>query len=189
MAWFSKAENAETSAKESEASKSGVWGSQLDSALAEAKQSRVENAKRGETGGKNASKSGSGGRVSGGLAEAAKKMFEPEAWKAIVRMPFSLGKVITGRKCWDLEKTQEDTLATSTSATAEYFLQIDPKYVVLTLFLMNWSAVLTEKFMANAVERNKELALNPLPDDPDPSAPKPNGNRPFTIIKPEGVHI
>jgi hypothetical protein len=188
MGWFSKAENAETSAKDSEASKSGVWGSQLDSALAEARSSRVENAKRGEASGKTPKGAGSGSRVSGGLAEAAKKMFEPEAWKAIVRMPFSLGKVITGRKCWDLEKTQEDTLATSTSATAEYFLQVDPKFVVLTLFLMNWSAVLTEKFMANAVERNKELALNPLPENTEPNK-TPNGNRPFTIIKPEGVHI
>lgn len=149
-----------------ETSKSNIWGSQLSSAIADARKSGVEN--EGGTKGKRkaSTKPDSGTGVSRELAEKASKMFEPEAWRSVIKMPFALGKVITGRKCWDLEKAQEDTLATTTSATAEYFLQVDPKYVVLTLFAMNWGAVLTEKFLANAVERQKEQALEPSSPPP-----------------------
>jgi len=141
-----------------EASKSSIWGSQLAAALADSRKADVENT-AGTTGKrKNSAKPDSGAGVSSELAEAAKKMFDPEAWRAIVRAPFALGRVMTGRSCWELEKKQEDTLATSTSATAEYFLQTDPKWVCLTIFVFNWSVVLTEKLIANEIERKKELA-------------------------------
>jgi hypothetical protein len=149
-----------------ETGKSSVWASQLAAATADARKSSVE-AEKGNPGKrKTAQKPDSGGSVSRELEEKAAQMFSPEAWRSIVKMPFALGKVMTGRKCWDLEQKQEDTLATTTSATAEYFLQVDPKYVVLTLFLMNWGAVLTEKFTANAVERQKELASEPPSSSP-----------------------
>ncbi len=150
-----------------ETSKSNVWGSQLSAAVAEARKGGMDNA--GGTTGKRKTgpKSESGPSVSREMEAAAAKMFDPEAWRAIVRAPFALGQVMTGRKCWALDKTQEDTLTISTSSTAEYFLQTDPKYVALTLFVFNWSVVLTEKFMANAVERQKEQASEPQP----PNAP------------------
>lgn len=142
-----------------EESKSGIWGNKLAEAIAAARSGRVANEKGTKTKRSDSKESGSGRGISQELSDAARKMFEPEAWRAIIRAPFALGKVMTGRACWELEKKQEDTLATSTSLTAEYFLNVDPKYVVLTLFLFNWSVVLTEKFAANAVERKKEQAL------------------------------
>lgn len=163
MFGLGKKEKESVGAEAEETSKSNIWGAQLSSAIADARKSGMEN--EGGTKGKRKAtqKSDSGPSVSRELAEKASKMFEPEAWRSVIKMPFALGKVITGRKCWDLDKAQEDTLATTTSATAEYFLQVDPKYVVLTLFAMNWGAVLTEKFMANAVERQKEQASEPQP--------------------------
>ena len=141
-----------------ETSKSNIWGTQLASALADARKGSMENEQGIKGKRKSASKADSGAGVSRELEEAARKMFDPEAWRAIVRAPFAFGKALTGRKCWDLEKTQEDTLATSTSATAEYFLQTDPKWVCLTIFAFNWSVILTEKFVANEIEKKKELA-------------------------------
>lgn len=163
MLGFGKKEKEETSTEASETTKSNVWGSQLASALAEARKSAVDNEGGAKSKRKNTAKAESGAGVSRELEEAARKMFDPDAWRAIVRAPFALGRVMTGRSCWELDKKQEDTLAVSTSSTAEYFLQTDPKWVCLTIFAFNWSVVLTEKFMANAVERQKELAENPQP--------------------------
>lgn len=156
----------EKKAVDSEDGKEGVWGSQFDSAVADARKSRMGATKKpqGNTGASGTAESG--GRISGPALEKIRAMFEPEAWRPIVRAPFALGKAITGRGCWELEKKQEDTLATSTSGTAEYFLTTEPKYVMLTLFVFNWSVVLTEKFMLNAQERKKEEALNPPQVDP-----------------------
>ena len=147
--------------KSEETSKSNVWGSQLATAIAEARKGNLDNEAGVKNKRKNTPKADSGPGVSRELEEAARKMFDPDAWRAIVRAPFALGRVITGRSCWELDKRQEDTLAVSTSSTAEYFLQTDPKWVCLTIFAFNWSVVLTEKFMANAVERQKELASEP----------------------------
>ena len=161
MLGFGKKEKDSVSTEGTETSKSNIWGIQLAAALADSRKAGMENT-QGTTGKrKNSSKPDSGASVSRELEEAARKMFDPEAWRAIVRAPFAFGKAMTGRKCWELEKTQEDTLATSTSATAEYFLQTDPKWVCLTIFAFNWSVILTEKFVANEIERKKELASEP----------------------------
>ena len=158
MFGMGKKEGSELDTETSETTKSNIWGGQLAAALADARKSNVEDAGGTKGKRKTSTKSDSGASVSRELEEAAKKMFDPDAWRAIVRAPFALGKVVTGRNCWELDKKQEDTLAVSTSTTAEYFLQTDPKYVCLTIFAFNWAVILSEKYMANAIERQKELA-------------------------------
>lgn len=162
MFGMAKKEESETNQEE----KSGPWGDKLNEALADARKSGVSGKKKSSAKPENGREANSGTGLSQQAEEQARKMFEPEAWRAIVRAPFSLGKAVTGRECWDLEKKQEDTLATSTSATAEYFLQTDPKWVALTLFMFNWSVILTEKFAMNARERMKEEALHPQQQEP-----------------------
>jgi hypothetical protein len=100
-------------------------------------------------------------------------MFNPDAWRAIVRAPFALGKVITGRKCWELEKREEDTLATSTSMTAEYFMAVDPKYVALTICMFNWAVIMTEKYAENAKEARLERQSEPEHKPAEVSGLKP----------------
>ncbi len=151
---------------DNEDGKKGVWGSQFDQAVADARKGGVGAKKKSQGNASGGESAGGGVRLSGETAEKIKAMFEPDAWRAIVRAPFALGKAMTGRKCWELEKNQEDTLATSTSGTAEYFLTTEPKYVMLTLFLFNWSVVLTDKMIQNAAERKKEEALNPPQVEP-----------------------
>lgn len=154
-------ENTQVETTSEETEKSTKWSNQLASAIADARSRGVGSKKGNETGSKDTGKKNSGSSVSRELSEAAKKMFDPDAWRAIVRAPFALGKVVTGRDCWELDKKQEDTLATSTSMTAEYFMNVDPKYVALTICMFNWSVVLTEKYAENAKQRRLEKANEP----------------------------
>ncbi len=139
-----------------EGQESSTWSNKLSEALADARSRVSTGKKRTEKGDGNNSEAKSGASVSRSLAEQAKKLFDPDAWRAIVRAPFALGRVVTGRDCWELDKKQEDTLATSTSMTAEYFMAVDPKYVALTICMFNWSVVLTEKYAANMREKKQE---------------------------------
>lgn len=165
MGFFTK-DKSEVDESGEKTEKSGKWGSQLSQAIADARARGVGAKKGTETGSTDTRKKSSGGSVSRELSEAAKKMFDPDAWRAIVRAPFALGKVVTGRDCWELEKKQEDTLATSTAMTAEYFMNVDPKYVALTICMFNWSVVLTEKYAANAKLARLEKASEPQPVTP-----------------------
>jgi len=162
MGFFTK-DKSEVDESSEKTEKSGKWGSQLSQAIADARARGVGAKKGTETGSTDTRKKSSGASVSRELSEAARKMFDPDAWRAIVRAPFALGKVVTGRDCWELEKKQEDTLATSTAMTAEYFMNVDPKYVALTICMFNWSVVLTEKYAANAKLARLEKASEPQP--------------------------
>lgn len=156
MEFFKKSEP-----KTEEDEKSPLWGTELGKAIADARSRGFGRKKSAKTNTTDSEGEATRDSVSTATKEQVAKLFKPEAWRAIVRAPFALGQTMTGRKCWELDSAQEDTLATSTSLTAEYFLNTDPKWVALTLFAFNWSVVLTEKFAANAVERQKEEALNP----------------------------
>lgn len=169
MGFFTKDKPVENESQETE--KSGKWSSQLASAIADARSRGVGSKKGNEAGTTDNRKKSAGPSVSRDLAESAKKLFEPDAWRAIVRAPFALGKVLTGRDCWELEKKQEDTLSTSTAMTAEYFMNVDPKYVALTICMFNWSVVLTEKYAANARLARLEKASEPETKPSNPQAP------------------
>lgn len=166
-------ENKKDETKKSEDGTKGVWGAQLADAVADARSSGVGRKKAAQNKSEDGGNEGGRSNLSQAAEAQVRKMFSPDSWRAIVRAPFALGKALTGRLCWEIDKTQEDTLATSTSLTAEYFLQTDPKWVALTLFAFNWSVVLTEKFAANARERMQEEKLNPKPIIPGISIVKP----------------
>lgn len=153
----------ETKEKPEEKEKSGAWGAQLAEARAEATKNSMGRKKKTASESSTVREESDRSSISAKDAEQVRKMFDPEAWRAIVRAPFALGKAVTGRQCWDLEKREEDTLATSTSGVAEYFLQTDPKWIAVTLFAFNWSVIVADKFVQNARERAKEEALSPKP--------------------------
>lgn len=154
----------ETDKKSDENEKQGVWGAQLDMARAEARKGSVGRKKKVASDTTDDGDARDRGGISAKDAEQVRKMFDPEAWRAIVRAPFALGKAVTGRSLWDLEKREEDTLATSTSGVAEYFLQTDPKWIAFTLFAFNWTVIVSDKLIQNAREREKEDTL--LPKNP-----------------------
>lgn len=154
---FGMGEKKETT--DSEDKKPSAWNDSLASSIAEARAKLTKGKKRDSNDETGTTKPTSGGRISSADAEKIRAMFDPKAWKTLVKTPFVLGTVLTGRKCWELEKEEEDTLATTTAASAEYFLQSDPKWVCLTICMFNWSVILTSKFLANAKETHNEQVL------------------------------
>ncbi len=192
MAWWKrdKTEDSAVSVQTSEASKKAVWDSETDKAIADARKSqsrRLSGSKKGEQA---SEATQSGERLPVQAVEQIKKMFNPDAWRAIVKAPFALGQAITGRKCWELEKDKEDTLAVSTAMTAEYFLVTDPKWVAVSICAFNWAVILTEKLAANARERQKELELNPPPVEPkNPQAPPTMHRAPNAHVVPGAAAV
>jgi len=69
------------------------------------------------------------------------KLYSPENWKAIVKAPADLRLALTGREHWNLSKDEVETLATTASTAAQYWLVADPKYLALTLFIFNISVI------------------------------------------------
>jgi len=78
-------------------------------------------------------------------AEQLQRLFEPEQWEPICEMPFNLIVATTGRKEGEATEKEIKKLSVTTSMTAQYFMAIDPKYVALILFLLNWGSVLAIK--------------------------------------------
>ena len=71
------------------------------------------------------------------LSRELDKLFSPAHFRGIVRAPADLMLATTGRKIWDLPAAEVDTLATTGSTCARYFLMTDPKWLALTLFSMS----------------------------------------------------
>lgn len=139
-----------------EGEKQTPWSDSLSASIGEARAKLSRLRSRTKTNEEGTSKPSTGSGLSRADLEKVKMMFDPKAWRTLVKTPFVLGKVLTGRSCWDLEKEEEDTLATTTAASAEYFLQSDPKWVCLSICAFNWAVIVTSKFLANAVEVKRE---------------------------------
>ena len=71
------------------------------------------------------------------LARELDKLFSPAHFRGIVRAPADLMLATSGRRIWDLPAAEVDTLATTGSTCARYFLMTDPKWLALTLFSMS----------------------------------------------------
>lgn len=141
--------------------KPSPWGSQLDEAVSDIRKAGVGAKERAKRIKSDSEEAGRGESVSAKDAERLAKMFQPEKWKPIVRAPFNVMKAKTGRACWELSEKETETLAETTSATAEHFLHVDPKWMILTLFVFNWSLIIADKSAQNTKERLAEEKLNP----------------------------
>lgn len=132
------------------------WAGATSNSINEARAKLAKGSKRSKKTEGDGDESSAGKRLSSADAERVRAMFDPKAWRTLVKTPFVLGQVVTGRSCWGLDKEEEDTLATTTAASAEYFLQSDPKWVCASICMFNWAVILTSKFMANAVAVKSE---------------------------------
>lgn len=93
----------------------------------------------------------------GNTAEpVSEELFEPEAWKPLVKTPFLLLQVGTGSKRFELDNDEAKILAVQGSQTAKYFLNTHPKWIALTLFSLNLSGLLAFKTMAYMNDRKEE---------------------------------
>lgn len=92
------------------------------------------------------------------------KLFEPSSWEPIVKAPFAVMQALTGRKAWELEQKEVDSLAIPTSMAAEYFTITDPKWVAFGMCAVAWSSIVCEKLIKSAQEARAEELLRPKPD-------------------------
>ena len=148
-----------TESPSAENTQQGVWAGSIRDAVASARAKLSKRKSRTEGGEGTPTKSSGGERLSRADEEKIREMFDPKAWRTLVRTPFIAAKTITGRSCWDLEKTEEDTLASTTAASAEYFLKTDPKWLCLTLCMFNWGTIVATKMIANAALAKQEAEL------------------------------
>lgn len=153
-------ESTETSSETKEGTQSAVWSGSIRDAVAAAKAKLSKRKQRSPEGEGSTSSPSTRGGLSKRDEEKIREMFDPKAWRTLVRTPFVAAKTITGRKVWDLEKEEEDTLASTTAASAEYFIQSDPKWLCLTLCLFNWGTIVASKMIANAAQAKQEEQVN-----------------------------
>jgi len=83
-------------------------------------------------------------------------LFSPATWRGVVSAPANTMLAISGRKLWNLSDTEIDSLATPAAAAAKVFLQVDPKWVVLTLLMINVSTIYGARIVAHVREVNEE---------------------------------
>lgn len=152
-------ESTPTENKSEQNTQSPVWGASIRDAVASAKAKLSKRKPRSTEGEESTSRTPTGGGLSKREEEKIREMFDPKAWRTLVRTPFVAARTITGRPCWNLEKEEEDTLASTTAASAEYFIQSDPKWLCLTLCLFNWGTVVASKMIANAALAKQEEDL------------------------------
>lgn len=86
------------------------------------------------------------------------KIFTPENWESIVRAPADMALAVTGRPIWDLPEKEVKTLAVSASQTARYWLAIDPKYLVLFMFVFQASITYGGRIVTDAQNQRKARA-------------------------------
>lgn len=142
-----------------EEKQSSPWAGTLKSALADARKGHVSSDTTDATGTKKGGKKDSGGNLSTKMQEQLAKLFEPSAWRPIVKAPFAFFQAMTGRSCWELTKNEEDTLATTTSTAMEYVAVTDPKWLAIGMCATTWAMIFSEKLILSAREAKKEQAI------------------------------
>lgn len=99
-------------------------------------------------------------------AAELEKIFSPDNWRSIVRAPADLALALSGREYWDLPEKEVSALAVSASHTARYWMAIDPRYIVLVMFLFDMSVIYGGRTVRHIkdVRAEKKLALKKSDD-------------------------
>lgn len=73
------------------------------------------------------------------LQKALEALYTPENFKGICKAPADMMLALTGDSLWNLPDAEVATLATQSALAARYWMQADPKWVALVLFLFSVS--------------------------------------------------
>ncbi len=123
-------------------------------------------ARRGRPPGSGAKKTESGERgLSPEELKALDAVFNPEAWRGLVRLPSDAATMLTGSKVWELSKPEVDTLASGAATCARYFVKADPKWIALMLFSSALVTVYGSRFVAYRAEKAARNAGPKLPEN------------------------
>lgn len=88
--------------------------------------------------------------------ETLKALYAPEAWGEVAALPFSVAKIWTGSEAFDLSKEEKtDKLGAPLALVMQTLIQIDPRYVALTVLLVNMTSLFAEKVLTYALEKKE----------------------------------
>jgi len=117
-------------------------------------------ARRGRPPGSGSKKTESGERgLSPEELKALDAVFNPDAWRGLVRLPSDAATMLTGSKVWELSKPEIDTLASGAATCARYFVKADPKWIALMLFSSALVTVYGSRFVAYKAEKAAKNAI------------------------------
>jgi hypothetical protein len=92
------------------------------------------------------------------LAAQLQKLFTPKQWRMVVSLYPNARFAITGWEGFKLTQEEGDMLSESLSVMMETLVMIDPKYLALMLFGVNFFGVIASKEMQFAAVRKKAIA-------------------------------
>lgn len=84
------------------------------------------------------------------------KLFAPEMWEPIVKLPALVTKTLTGHPHWDIPKEESQPLALSASTAMRYAQVTNPTILAVSLFLIQAIMVYTPRVLKEIQIRNIE---------------------------------
>lgn len=134
----------------------GSFSSEVDRALAEAK---AHASKFRSSGKRQSQSSGAGEHLSSTIVSEAQKLFTPEQWRPIAKLPFYLAETATGSSRFEPKEEEISAIVPSLTLCAEYWLVVDPKWLALILLSANFSAIFMPKYAEYLKDKKSEEQL------------------------------
>jgi len=88
--------------------------------------------------------------------ELVKDLYSPAVWGEISALPFNIRKFMTGDEVFELTKEQKQSLSGPLIIIMKMLVEIDPKYLALTVFCLNLGTIWSEKEIIHAMKKKRE---------------------------------
>lgn len=97
-------------------------------------------------------------QIDAGQQQALDELFENENWEEIAALYFEVRYALTGFEYFRLEERQKRILGKSMGTCMKLLLKIDPQWVALIVFSVNFGTYVTDKEMAYRFKLKQEEA-------------------------------
>ena len=87
--------------------------------------------------------------------ELVKDLYKPSVWSEVGCFPFTIRKAMTGDEIFDLSKEQKESLGAPLALIMKMLVEIDPKYLALTVFFINLGTIWAEKELIYSMKKAK----------------------------------
>jgi len=87
--------------------------------------------------------------------ELVKDLYKPSIWQEVSALPFNIRKAMTGDEVFELNKDQKESLGAPLALIMKMLVEIDPKYLALTVFFINLGTIWTEKEIIYSMKKKK----------------------------------
>jgi len=87
--------------------------------------------------------------------ELVKDLYKPSIWQEVSALPFNIRKAMTGDEVFELNKDQKESLGAPLALIMKMLVEIDPKYLALTVFFINLGTIWSEKEIIYSMKKKK----------------------------------